>query len=735
MTDCALGCLRSVFAPVKRDETVQNPADLSRPFPAPEKMAIQPSGNPLRLSGRENECHCAIGAVLAAQRSAGQAICFIGPQGIGKSLLLREIAARIDDLMPEALVCEGSFGPGSNITDLILNWGTRLSLAAMGQRPGRSMPIPDIKSVSAQAGRRSEILLREQMERLIQASHAPTARPVVEVFTDLARLAVSRFNHPVVLLLDDLHELLKSDPSSAAALQRLSELEAFTWIAATLPVEDVHPLLRTFRRYILTPLDLASAAQVVEVLCGRRGHNLTPESSRALAACLEGHGALSEDFARELSQVNDPEPGLDTHVRLLLATLEHGAFASTVSAALHALVTGHDQRREVLEALVALHEMPNNPPLPILLAFAQELRELGLLDWQSTSVAPTPLWIMRQLIHLWNEVNLRDKTLRRSAQVLKRMQSLAPAGEAELEAGTLTACVSALSGVEIESDRFAAMPRWAASAGRMRMPMVLACEAVDAAEALRYTSAGPPDWIVMAGMVGMPSMDEGGHSSGEVSFWLIAAFSPPITVREDDVRQIRQAAEGIAMDTAGVRPTGVWIIGGDFDPSAERMAEIEGIFLSSWSAWRALNALPQPSAEQMESESRSLFDPSGLAFTLDLNATASPGTSSATEALDALAERAGFNPAQRRKVLEAFWAATGDRPEGRLRARQVDQTLHVILELENPRWRNGQSTASRKQEWDLNTLRGLMDQVIVEQLPWGRRLRLIKRLDLFYPDL
>jgi hypothetical protein len=197
-------------------------------------------------------------------------------------------------------------------------------------------------------------------------------------------------------------------------------------------------------------------------------------------------------------------------------------------------------------------------------------------------------------------------------------------------------------------------------------------------------------------------------------------------------------AESLAMDAAGLKVSGVWIIGGSFRSTAERMAESEGVALTTWRGWRTLNGLPMPTVAQMEAEEPTVVDPSGRSFTLDLSDDSGSETPAA-DAAERLAESGGFPLDQCREIHEAVrrgcQTALG-RVKGaeacvRVRGRLENGTITVSIEHETPRWRAGEPNGAINPDWNLAPLKSRMDEVLTEKLPWGSRLTLRKRLDPF----
>jgi len=222
----------------------------------------------------------------------------------------------------------------------------------------------------------------------------------------------------------------------------------------------------------------------------------------------------------------------------------------------------------------------------------------------------------------------------------------------------------------------------------------------------------------------------------------LGAFSPPLVVTGEDVVQTRRLAQLVSREAAGLEPSGIWIVAGSFRPEARRAAEEQGVALSTWAAWRALNALPPPSPAQLQMEAPTVVDPSGRSFCLDLTGR-SEAEEAAADAAQALAEKAGFAPSQRRDIHEAVRLGCRDalrRVAGanvavRVRARLDEHSLTVAVEHEIPRWRaapvDGAGAPGAEVAWDLAPLKSRVDQALAEGLPWGSRLTLRKRLDPF----
>ncbi len=706
------------------------------------------------LADRETECHLALGVILGAQRGVGQAVVFEGPRGAGKTALLDEIARRTHSLMPEALILRARFRQNEPAGDEFVHWTARLAAACLGEDLPEWDRTAPFEAISALASRRGEVELRRRIEQAAEAAQDPSDSSIIEVLVELGRSASKRLSQPVIFFLDDIHWLNAQQPRLSAAVAEAVDRTDFAWVATSLPGQDNAgniSLSTAFRRTPMGPLDLPGATMVVERLAEERGRTLAPDLARALGSCLEGHGALSESFARELALSADPEPSLDAMIRLLVESFEKGAFGARLSAEFRLLFPDMAERADALEALGRLAEsadgqlgMGRFAPTPdVLINNAGPLRALGLLDWQTEAVAPTPFWVLRQLISFWSEqlagrYDASTGRFWRGAEVLRRVTAVAPAGEADLNANALAACLGALSGAELDESHFVVLPDSLAPSRRLCLPQAIVAEPLRRATGLPMSGGAAPPWMALSGMLGLETMTDNPGALGDMAFWVVAAFSPPVTVTGDDVRHVRRMAESLAMDAAGLRVSGVWVIGGSFRSTAERMAESEGVALTTWRGWRALNGLPMPTAAQMEAEEPTVVDPSGRSFTLDLSRDADSETP-ATDAAEKLAETGGFPIDQCREIHEAVRRGCQTALEHvkgveacvRVRGRLENGTITVAVEHETPRWRSGEPNGAAGANWNLAPLKSRMDEVLTEKLPWGSRLTLRKRLDPF----
>jgi hypothetical protein len=712
-------------------------------------MADRLNDQPQGLPGRETECHLAVSAVLSAQRGIGQAIVFVGPRGMGKTAILAELAREIDGLLTDAVVCRGQFAAPTGSAAPLRDWVGRLAAASLGEPIGSDVRPSPLATIAAQADRRGHSNLRRLVER---AAGQAGGAELVEIVVELARLCALSGSRSILFLLDDLHGAA-ADPGLTEALARAAASTSFAWIATALPSQT---LATAFRRAPMRPMDLAGATAVVAQLAALRGRELAPELARAVGACLQGHGALSDSLMREMALSRDLEPGLETLSRQLIECFERSAFALETADRFRALFSSPSERVEGLEALCRFYAESEDPlgstvlesRSPILVERTAALRALGFLDWQNDDLAPTPLWAFQQLASLWRDqssgrVDPSGGRFWRGAEVLRRVRAAAPAGETCLDANGVAACLSALSGGEIESRHFVVLPEAWAPNGRLVFPRAVVAEPLNATPALAGVVESSPRWLAVAGMLGLASLEDNPADPGEMVFWVMAAFSPPVLVTDEDVRQVRRLAESLAAESAGVPLSGVWIVGGAFQPMAERAAKVSQVALSTWSAWRELNSLPDPTPEQFEIETPALVGDSDKGFFIDLTAEDSQGEAPAAEAAEALAESGGFpqdqcseiHDAVSRGCRTALSRVSGRRANARVRARISDQSITISVEHETPRWRsatagNGDANA-RPDDWDLGPLRSRMDEVFTEQLPWGCRLILRKRLDLF----
>ncbi|MCX7011986.1 MAG: AAA family ATPase [Candidatus Sumerlaeota bacterium] len=698
------------------------------------------------LAGREGECHQAVAAALSVRRGGAQALLFAGPRGIGKSALLEEIARRIEGLMPDAVLCRGRFGAGA-AEAVLSEWAARLAALTLGQRISSTEKPPPLEALSALAARRGEPALRRLVDEARSAAQQGRGAALAGTLVALSHAASGRQRRMTLFLADGLDALAETGRDALHALADAAARGAAPLIATALPGFRLAPpgglaAATGFRTVALAPLDPPAAAQVVERLTAERGRAVAGAAARALGGCLQGHGALTDSFARELAFVDTPELRLETLARALLGALERGAFAEALSEEFQSLFRNVRERAEALRALCLLNaEWSESPALPVeesplLREKAAPLRAMGLLDWRTDAVEPTPFWALRQLAIAWGDriADGRNAALSRfwrGAEVARRIRESSAAGDLELDAARLAACLEALSGLTLDPRHFAALPELLAPAGRITLPRAVV------AEPLRF---GRP-WLAAAGMLGLASLEERAEALGETAFWVVAALAPAIVVHDEDVRQVKRLADRSALEAAGLDSARVWLIGGSFRPEAVKAAKEEGVALSTWSAWRTLNALPQLTAEQVEAEAPTAFDPSGKSFSLDLTGRPESETSAA-DAAETLAEQGGFAPDPCRQIGEAVRLAcraalrktAGTRAAARVRVRLDKERLTFIVEHETARWGEepaGGYGAVDEASADLAKIQTLVDEALTERLAWGERLTLRKRFDPF----
>jgi ABC-type oligopeptide transport system substrate-binding subunit/class 3 adenylate cyclase len=284
-------------------------------------------GTQTRLVGRDRELGVARAALDAVVSGAGGIVFFVGEPGIGKTRLLAELRALLEEAeLPHgrALWLEGrcvSYGesmPYWPFRDLLRSW-----LGMLADDPEMRVRITLRRRVGDLFGDRTlEIypylaaLLGVELEpeaaiRLAELSPEALQFRTFEVFRELLeRLAL---DGPIVVALEDLHW---ADATSLQLLERVfadTETAALLLILTTRPERD-HPSWRV-KEAAARELPHRTSEVVLEALSGDAG--------RELLHALVGRDTLPDDLEQ---QILDPAEGNPFFMEELVRSFaDHGA--------------------------------------------------------------------------------------------------------------------------------------------------------------------------------------------------------------------------------------------------------------------------------------------------------------------------------------------------------------------------------------------------------------------------
>jgi serine/threonine protein kinase/tetratricopeptide (TPR) repeat protein len=330
------------------------------------------------LVAREHELQLLLGSWRRARQGQGQVALIIGDPGIGKSRLVRELAAGVAGGEARHIVLRGSSHRQHSAFDPV----TDVVAAMVGLEFGKKLdPTHDLAAaterVRALTGAQEAEQILHLLGCLANLPAAPPDRARRKLLEGLRDILVGSSNQaPILLVVEDLQWL---DPSTldliALIIQDVAWLPVFLLMTTRPGLQPPWPATATITQYRLASLDTAAIDAVIAHACAGRA---LPAAERALIATRSGGVPLyAQELVRaalELGRTSEVPSTLRDALTARLHQLGSGATRVAHVAA----VAGREFTAELVARASGLDRAAVDQELDRLVAAELLLRRRGL---------------------------------------------------------------------------------------------------------------------------------------------------------------------------------------------------------------------------------------------------------------------------------------------------------------------------------------------------------------------